>query len=162
MPTYFLSDQWYPQPSSNSHFHSCSHSRSHPTVKLDFILNLMLSFVLTLNTGDACCRRLKRPMSAWAKMPTGGAPCMARPRPASALPFASRAGTSSMAADDHGGPPHLFWTPPKAWMLALMDKGQPLRKKAHSVAGKLNYAGKRNYVFVRCPMHQARWLQLSI
>ena len=41
-----------------------------------------------------------------------------------------------MAADDHGGPPHLFWTPPKAWMLALMDKGQPLRKKAHSVAGK--------------------------
>ncbi len=94
-------------------------------------------------------------MSAWAEMPTGGSPCIARARPASALPFASRAGTSSMAADDDGDPPHLFWTPPKAWMLALMDKGQPLRKKAHSVAGK-------HYMFVRCPMHQARWLQLSV
>ncbi len=41
-----------------------------------------------------------------------------------------------MAADDDGNPPHLFWTPPKAWMLALMDKGQPLRKKAHSIAGE--------------------------
>ncbi|DBA94839.1 hypothetical protein WJX77_007608 [Trebouxia sp. C0004] len=80
-------------------------------------------------------RRLKRPMSAWAEMPTGGAPCIARPRPASALPFASRVGTGSMATDNGGGPPRLFWTPPKAWMLALMDKGQPLRKKAHSVTG---------------------------
>ncbi|DBA85088.1 TPA: hypothetical protein ACH3X2_005812 [Trebouxia sp. C0005] len=83
-------------------------------------------------------RRLKRPMSAWAEMPTGGAPCIAWPRPASALPFASRVDTSSMAADDDEDSPHLFWTPPKAWMLALMDKGQPLRKKAHSASGGEN------------------------
>ncbi len=126
-----------------------------PTLKFNFTLKLMLSFMLTLNIGDACCRRLKRPMSAWAEMPAGGAPCIARPRPASALPFASTACTSSMAADNDGDPPHLFWTPPKAWMLALMDKGQPLRKKAHSVTGK-------HFLFVRHPTGQARWLQLSI
>ena len=75
-------------------------------------------------------------MSAWAEQPSGGSPAGARRRPASALPLQR----PCAAQEDGGGhvsePEKLFWTPPKAWMLACMDKGMPLRKKkTHSCAG---------------------------
>ena len=75
-------------------------------------------------------------MSAWAEQPGGGSPAGARPRPASALPLQRPCASQ---ADDAGCSPELeklFWTPPKAWMLACMDKGMPLgKKKTHASAG---------------------------
>lgn len=75
-------------------------------------------------------------MSAWAEQPGGGSPAGARPRPASALPLQR---PCASPADDDGclpEPEKLFWTPPKVWMLACMDKGMPLRKqKTHAYAG---------------------------
>lgn len=75
-------------------------------------------------------------MSAWAEQPSGGSPAGARPRPATALllqrPWASPADDAGSEAE----PEKLFWTPPKEWMLAYMDKGMPVRRKAHSCAGQ--------------------------
>ena len=75
-------------------------------------------------------------MSAWAEQPSGGSPAGARSRPASALPLQK---PCTSQADDAGcvsQPEKLFWTPPKQWMQACMDKGMPLRRKGHSCAGR--------------------------
>ena len=76
-------------------------------------------------------------MSAWAEQPSGGSPAGARRRPATALPLQR---PSAAQADDAASEPEtekLFWTPPKEWMLACMDKGMPLRRRrrAQSCAG---------------------------
>lgn len=75
-------------------------------------------------------------MSGWADQPSGGSPAGARRRPATALPLQR---PSAAQAGDAGSEPEtekLFWTPPKEWMLACMDKGMPLRRrKAQSCAG---------------------------
>ena len=73
--------------------------------------------------------RRKRPMSAWAEQPSGGSPAGARPRPASALPLQMPCAAQAGDAGHVSEPEKLFWTPPKAWMLACMDKGMPLHKK---------------------------------
>lgn len=81
-------------------------------------------------------RRRKRPTSAWAEQPSGGSPAGARPRPASALPLQRPCAAQADEAGHVSEPEKLFWTPPKAWMLACMDKGMPLRKKkTHSCPG---------------------------
>ena len=104
-------------------------------------------------------RRQKRPMSAWAEQPSGGSPAGARPRPASALPLqrpcAAQAGDAGHVSEK------LFWTPPKAWMLACMDKGMPLRKKkTHSSAGVAAHQhnsskgrNDNNHISNRCHSH---------
>ena len=73
-------------------------------------------------------------MSAWAEQPSGGSPAGSRSRPASALPLHNKRTTPQ---PEEAASEKLFWTPPKEWMLACMDKGQPLRRrKAYSVAGE--------------------------
>ena len=79
------------------------------------------------------CRSLKRPLSAWAEEPAGGGPR----RPASALPSTRCAPAEPGDTVDATSSEHLFWTPPKDWMLACMDRGKPLPKKAYSFSGEV-------------------------